>query len=354
MSIVIEYYPSKASKESLRDFLTSQGFSKCRYFLSPFPKGSLYYSWFNSEEYKSLDGMEAVIFPLSEVEHSSKWGIFTRTRVWASAYDREKQNTVIKNAKKLFGGYFYNDSQGKNRYIKIDKAEYLSPAETGIFQVYERVKSQISKLKGAIDEYKESDLWNLAEGTHKDIVQQVNENRPSLALYNSLLPFLVSVLEHYFKELFTVLIEFDKSAYAKIQELKLKELREFHTIENIYNIKNKVDKIEALIAKSFNFQNIEMVNQTFKKYLDVDIKKILKVRKRVLGKTFVIYDELAELIQRRHWMIHHFGFSTDLNKERYIYFLLVTNCAIDLVALELQKVKKLKIVAHSMYYGLLI
>lgn len=352
MSIVIEYNPEKARKESLRDFLISEGFVKCKYFLSPFPKGSLYLSWFDETQYKSMDGIEAVVYPNEENSNGNKWAIFTRSRVWASAYDKQKQNEVIKNARKLFGGNFYNDSAGKNRYTVIDKTEFILPQESGIFQVYERIKSQIVKLKGAIDDHKESSNFDLKPGTHKDIVKMVNDNRPSLALYNSLLPFLVSVLEHYFRELFTVLIEFDKTGHSRIQDLKLRELKEFNTVEDIYKIAKKEDKIESLIAKGYNFQNLELVTQTFKKHLDIDIKRILKTRKKIGRKTVMIFDELEDLIQRRHWMIHHFGFSTDVDKEKYIYFLNLTNSAIDLITLELEKTKGFKIVNRSIYYGL--
>lgn len=351
MSIVIEYNPDKASKESLRDFLISEGFIKCKYFLSPFPKGSLYLSWFDETDYKSLDGIEAVVYPKEENSKISKWAIFTRSRVWASAYEKQKQNEVIKNARKLFGGNFYNDAAGSNRYTVIDKSEFLLPQESGIFQVYERIKSQIFKLKAAVDDHKESG-FELLPGTHKDIVKMVNDNRPSLALYNSLLPFLVSVLEHYFRELFTVLIEFDKTGHSRIQDLKLRELKEFNTIEDIYRIAQKEDKIERLIAKGYNFQNLEIVTQTFKKIFDIDIKRLLKTRKKIGTKTVMIFDELEELIQRRHWMIHHFGFSTDVDKEKFIYFLNLTNVAIDLITLELEKTKGFKIVNRSLYFGL--
>lgn len=351
MSIVIEYNPDKASKESLRDFLISEGFIKCKYFLSPFPKGSLYLSWFDETDYKSLDGIEAVVYPKEENSKISKWAIFTRSRVWASAYEKQKQNEVIKNARKLFGGNFYNDAAGWNRYTVIDKSEFLLPQESGIFQVYERIKSQIFNLKGALDDHKESG-FELSPGTHKDIVKMVNDNRPSLALYNSLLPFLVSVLEHYFRELFTVLIEFDKTGNSRIQDLKLRELKEFNTIEDIYRIAQKEDKIERLIAKGYNFQNLEIVTQAFKKILDIDIKRILKTRKKIGSKTVMIFDELEDLIQRRHWMIHHFSFSTDVDKEKFIYFLNLTNTAIDLITIELEKTKGFKIVNRSLYFRL--
>ena len=118
MSIVVTLYPANATKEELLGLLLAEKFTKTIYFLDPFPKGSLYYKWFETKEYRSIDGMEAVIFPVSVKPDKKKpkplWGLFTRTRVWASAYDQQKQNEVIRKARKAFGGYFDNDAAGRN------------------------------------------------------------------------------------------------------------------------------------------------------------------------------------------------------------------------------------------------
>lgn len=90
MSIVIEFYPHSANKESLRQFLISEGFHLTEYFLRPFPKGTLYYAWFEEKEYKSLDGMEAVIYEHEDSKKDCKWALFTRTRAYESAYDKQK------------------------------------------------------------------------------------------------------------------------------------------------------------------------------------------------------------------------------------------------------------------------
>ncbi len=352
MSIVIEFYPAKASRKSLRDFLLAEGFNSCDYFLKPFPKGSLYYSWFNKDQYRSLDGVEAIIHLKEGQSLQNKWMLFTRTRVWASAYDRQKQNEIIRNARRLFGGHFYNDSVGKNKYTVIDKSEYLLPQESGIFQVYERIKSQIYELKDAIEDHKDSIHFDLEEGTHKDIVALVKSRRPSIALYNSLLPFLVSALEHYFRELFTVLIEFDEVGHSRLQELKLKDVKEINTVGDLYKLTNKERKIENLVAKGYNFQNLEVITKTFKDYLNIDIRKILKTQVKIGKKNIWVFDEVDEIIQRRHWMIHHFGFSTDVDKDKYIYFMSLINHAIDLVTSEIETTKGFKIIEHSLYYRL--
>lgn len=350
MSIVIEFYPENASKGDLTEFFKQENFQKCNYFLSPFSKGSIYLSWFELKDYKSIDGLEAVIYP--EKEKSKKgWSVLTRTRVWASAYDKQKQNEVIKKLRKQFGGYFYNDSSGKNRYIKIDNSEFMTPTESGIFQIYERVKSQLSKLNYAINDHNEPDYLENNANAHKDIVDLIKENLPSLALYNSLVPFLISALEHFFRELFVVLIEFDSFGKEEIKKVKLKDTREFNTIEDVFNIKNGLTMLEREVAKGYNFQNLDRINETFKRFLKIDIRAILSTKKIVLGRNVFLSSELEELIQRRHSIIHHFGFRSDTDKEKYIYFLNLTNCIIDTIIEFLEQQKEMKITKKSIYYG---
>ena len=137
----------------------------------------------------------------------------------------------------------------------------------------------------------------------------------------------------------------------KLKKIKLKDTREFNTIEDIYNIINEFAKIEREIAKGFNFQNLDKINENFKKNLRIDIKSILSVKKRVLAKNVFLFTELEELIERRHWIIHHFGFRTDTDKEKYVYFLNLTNCIIDTVIEYLEKQKGMRITENSIYYG---
>lgn len=188
------------------------------------------------------------------------------------------------------------------------------------------------------------------EGTHKDIIKSTKENLPSLALYNSLLPFLVSVIEHFFTELFTLLVEFDEIGKLKIQELKLRELKNFNTIQDIYQIKKDVFKIERQIAKAYNFQNLEIVNQTFSKFLNIDIKKILKDKSILKHKKIDLFETLHEIIERRHWMIHHFGFASDLDKEKFQYFLDITSATIDVIIIDIEKTKKINVLDQSFHF----
>lgn len=148
-----------------------------------------------------------------------------------------------------------------------------------------------------------------------------------------------------------VLVEFDSFGKEEIKKVKLKDTREFNTIEDVFNIKNELTKLEREIAKGYNFQNLDRINETFKKFLKIDIRAILSIKKKVIEKNVFLATELEELIERRHWIIHHFGFSSDTDKEKYIYFLNLTNSIIDTIIEFLEQQKKMKITENSIYYG---
>lgn len=63
----VTLYPKKASRRELREYLESLGFHKCGHFWD-WPKGTLNYSWFERQDFKSIDGVSADIFPTSPDE----------------------------------------------------------------------------------------------------------------------------------------------------------------------------------------------------------------------------------------------------------------------------------------------
>ena len=60
--------------------------------------------------------------------------------------DRRQQNHVVRTARARFGGGFYNDSTGKNRYTKIEDDGRDAPS-CGIYLTYESVRESISAVQ---------------------------------------------------------------------------------------------------------------------------------------------------------------------------------------------------------------
>jgi hypothetical protein len=65
----VTLYPKKATRKELSNYLESLGFERCVHFWD-WPKGTLNYSWFDHEDYKSIDGVSADIYPISDEERS--------------------------------------------------------------------------------------------------------------------------------------------------------------------------------------------------------------------------------------------------------------------------------------------
>ncbi len=215
-------YPKTASKETLRKHLVSLGFQKCDH-LWPWPKGSIHFSWFESEDFQSVDGVEATIFPLEREETEKhggcEWGMHTRTRASASPSDRQKQNEVIRTARKAFGGQFTNDgAYGNNHYIAIED-DGKSPAGRGIFLSYEYVMQHSSLVKlalpmpitsaGPVDAVSNNDM---------NVKEYIEMHDPARVIYNALIPFAVAALEHFFSRTFKILLRYDKTAKRRLSE----------------------------------------------------------------------------------------------------------------------------------------
>jgi hypothetical protein len=122
MSIEITLYPKIATKDQLRRHLLTLGYVRTDH-LWDWPKGAIHFHWFEEEDFKSTDGVEATIYTPSD-ENREKyggclWALHTRTRLSASRFDQEHQNETIRLARRQFGGMFFNDWYGNNRYTPL-------------------------------------------------------------------------------------------------------------------------------------------------------------------------------------------------------------------------------------------
>jgi hypothetical protein len=113
----VTLYPKNASRDDLKKYLEGLGFEKCGHYWD-WPKGTLNYSWFDYEDFKSIDGVSADIYPVSGEELSitgNEWALHVRNVYSASWHDVKMLNDVLRGARKLFGGTIKGD-YGTNRY----------------------------------------------------------------------------------------------------------------------------------------------------------------------------------------------------------------------------------------------
>ena len=143
----ITLYPQKATKNDLKTYIVGLGFKRCGHFWD-WPKGTLNYSWFDSEDFKSINGVSADIYPVSGDElgiTGSKWALHVRNLYSASWHDVKMLNDVLRGARKLFGGIIQGD-YGTNRYAPLWE-DNSTPISRGVTAVYHNVERGISAVK---------------------------------------------------------------------------------------------------------------------------------------------------------------------------------------------------------------
>ena len=307
MSIGIEFYPETADKQGLKALLVELGFVPTKHLLDK-SKGSLHFHWFSDFEYQSYDGVEATIFsPAKTGEAGSPpcaWGLHTRTRASASPADRKHQNRVVRTARARFGGAFYNDSAGKNRYTKIEEDGRDAPSR-GIYLAYESVQESLEAVRFALpdptpgfERFVGTDLEGLAELD------------PQRVLYNALVPFAVAAVEHFLSRSFKAMLKFD----PKTRKQLLQRTRKVELGEAISIAEGEMF-IEDVIVGWYSFQNLDSIQKAFKEWLEIDFRATLRRRRRIGQRVVTLDTELGRMIEARHGVIHRLHIDSKLRKQ---------------------------------------
>ena len=232
--------------------------------------GSLHFGWFNSEDYLSYDGVEATIHPPHEDEKvelgDCAWALHTRTRSSASPADRKQQNDVIRLARSKFGGNFYNDWFGRNRYIKVED-DYRDAPSRGIFLVYEYVTNNIRAVQFALPEPNEN--FEKLIGTNLEPLSEID---PTRVLYNAIIPFVVAAIEHFFSCCFKIrILQYDPKAQERLKRQSRKI-----DMSDVLLVQSRKKTVEDIVVGWYSFQNINSIHIAFKEWFDIDIWKILR------------------------------------------------------------------------------
>jgi hypothetical protein len=323
-------YPSAATKNDLKVFLESLGFSRCKH-LWDWPKGTLNYSWFDYEDHKSIDGVSADIYPVTEKENkytNNKWALHVRNLFSASIYDVKMLNLVLRDARKRFGGTIEGD-YGTNRYAPVWK-DNTTPISRGISGIYENVNQTMRAVEYSLPD----DMIHLKENDEKTskLVEYMKSMDPSRILYNGLVPFLVAMFEYFFSEVFQLLMKYDNYATRKISVHRQKV--EFQTV---LEMERKERTIEEIIAMNYSFQNLEQLNKAYKEWLDIDIRKILYKKKRIGNAITYLEKRLSEIIQYRHGIVHHLMIDTSLTRRDFLLLIKTVQLGIVEVVKDLER-----------------
>jgi hypothetical protein len=323
MSIEIFFHPARGSRQELKKLLEELGYCPCDH-LWNWPRGTLNYHWFNPKEHRSYDGVEATITRPNEKNFErlgrSSWMLHTRTRVAASPDDQEYQNKTIREAKRRFGGNFYNDWYGVNRYTRIapDGRDAIS---RGIYLVYEQVTTN---LRAVIISLPEGFIPKKEPKTASDkkIVDLMGFVDPVRMLYNALVPFAVASLEHFFNQTFKIFLAYDDNAKEKLA-------RQTRKVEmtDLLAVREGSKSIEDIVAEWYSFQNIDSIHRAFAEWFSIDIWNILRSSKVPNDNLIVLADALKAIIEFRHGIIHRYEIDRQLNRKE-ITVILETSIAV--------------------------
>ncbi|QSB18900.1 hypothetical protein JN403_21145 [Pseudomonas sp. 15A4] len=197
----VTLYPKNASRKELSEYLENLGFVRCSHFWD-WPKGTLNYSWFESNEFRSIDGVSADVYPISTKERkitANGWALHVRNLYSASWHDVAMLNEVLRGARKRFGGTIKGD-YGTNRYAPLWE-DTSTPTSRGISGIYQHITQQISSVKYALP-LPSITSFKKAGNAIDELTELANSMDPSRIVYNGLVPFAVAMFEYFFRRPF--------------------------------------------------------------------------------------------------------------------------------------------------------
>lgn len=254
------------------------------------------FMWFDNEDYKSWTGIDLSIY-----RKEDEIVVYTRTNLSRSYWDLNHQNTIVTSLKDYFGGYFVTD-EGKNRILK-PKNEPVCKEHSGCYLAFQRFEFNIGKAKIYLQNRSFTQDYS---ATGLLFLDNLN---PRTLSNNLLLPYLVSVMEDYFKSTYIVLLK-----YSNIKEKILKDNNRIST-ENLIKISNNQVILEEALSENMSFQNIELISKHFQKLdINLDLKGLLSkpFRKRKIK----LFESLNELVQVRHKFIHKSEMDLEFDEKR--------------------------------------
>jgi hypothetical protein len=331
MSVEITLYTKRATKTSLIKFLLANSFQRSRHFLDEMNTNEmLHFMWFGFDNYESSTGVEATVLKISkedkENHNCSDWILQTRTRSSGTFEDKQKQNEIIQIARQQFGGTFYNVWYGTNKYTNLADYKKYTPLEKGISIIASNSLEKLWQIKNCLKGYRNEMSETLAKVKPESTRALLITKDPSIILYNSLMPFLVSIIEYFFSQCFANYIKYDDTSRRLLTGEKIKI-----DISEVMSILEKVISLEQIITQSHNFQNIDSINKAFKRYVAIDVRAVLSKKKKINGNIFRILTKIEEIVDARHKFVHELDINYGLSKEMYIDYVVTVEMAIDLM-----------------------
>jgi hypothetical protein len=244
------------------------------------------YYWFEETDYRSYAGVALSIY----MDKDGQLAVYTRTVESRSYYDLEQQNRTIRSLKRRFGGTFETDF-GKGRYFP-PYGNPPTPPQAGCHLAFQRFGEGLIRA----DIYLMNREFPQEHWKHTGQIEFLDQMNPRLLSNNLLLPYLVAVLEDYFKSTFVALLQYSDRKESFLRGGRLSS-------EHLLRISSGESSVEAAVAEVLPFQRISAICQHFKS-LDPNLDLAGTLRKPYRRRKKSLFETLEELVLRRHAFIH--------------------------------------------------
>lgn len=203
------------------------------------------YMWHELDDYKSWTGVELSIFL-----RDGALIVYTRSRYGGSYWDIAKHNETLKVLKDFLGGHFESD-YGRNRYFPNDEAKATATA-SGCYLARWKFQNAITKAS----------LYHSSRGLDAEFaldephpIPFLDEMNPRLLSNNMMLPYLIGVWEHYFRQLFVVTLRASGVSDRVLANVSTSRLK---------SSLMSGSEAEEIVASQFSFQRPSVIIRNFK------------------------------------------------------------------------------------------
>jgi len=292
-------FPKGTSERAVLDALLLRGFHKTSF--SPFfhsDNGTHAFSWFDAVDYRSHTGIYAEL-----AQRDGNLSLYVRSRVFASYWDLVEQNELLRQLRSKLKATFQSD-YGGNRYFPLP-VRRPEPAESGSELAFAGFQDAASRAMAYLG-FRQFPA-SLRAGTQAELL---GSNNPLVLSNNLLLPYLIAILEDYFKSTFIALFR-----YSPLKETVLKGAR--LTGDQLARISDAHLTVEEAFVETVSFQNLSAVASHFKSLepkLDLlgVLKRPYRRRKRSL------LESISATISMRHEFIHRGLVVEELSEEAIV------------------------------------
>jgi len=284
------YLPDGTNYSDVEEFVQLLGYKK---------NDTGEYIFFERNHFLSLYGVMVKIIKTPDKQTH----VQIRTHIYSNKYDIDYFNNTAKQLRKRFGGYFRSDF-GKNRYISVKTIDRAG-AEAGCYIAFNNFQSSIS-LADIYTKRIKFDKHSPPIGE----VPELDKYNPSIISNNMVIPFLVSILEEYYRFSYISILR-----YSDRKDIVLKKARINN--EDLFSISERVMSVEAAVSRRKSFQNMNRINENFR-----DLDKNLDIH-GILSKPFrkqkdSLFKSMEDLIEKRHRLVHISEIRSDYTKDKLL------------------------------------